>query len=205
MEFVKFEPEKLICIDMCNEAIEIKNESMQKMCLELVIKQYFEYGTFELHNIIDLHPLALDELMEVNTSWRYHWPMTLFNALLKWAEDKQPAVFKDLKAFRELVSGRLECIRFSLMSSEDFGQCMELVPSGFFTADEIAITMMRINHPDDQPDEDERITFPFYKRSYVRVYKYSAPRVFMENYSSISTERYNDLHEFDYSDPYNDF
>lgn len=165
MKFLRRKIREKDWVQIFNEAYLLKSEAMQLICLKVVGDKRFPFTDIKIVQLFDLMPAALEKVMQVKNLMENVDPMKMFKALLQWATKKQRAAVDDPPTLRELVNGHLKCVRFSVMDAKKFGDCLKLLPSGFFTTAEIAVTMSRISRPDEQPEEDATIALPFYKRT----------------------------------------
>lgn len=134
----------------------LTNELTQK-CLAIIQENTDQLFAVE-QSIFDLDVAALALVL------RLDWlcidsEVQLFDELLKWArhriivsDDQQPSSTGSRHwptpptaiMLRGTLQGRLDLIRFSNMTYDQFGECLQLVEPTFFTHEEIATTFMRI-------------------------------------------------------------
>lgn len=137
----------------------LTNELTQK-CLSIIQENTDQLFAVE-QSIFDLDVDALALVL------RLDWlcidsEVQLFDEMLKWArhriisdvsDEQQPAASSGSRhcpavptvtMLRSELEGRLDLIRFSNMTYDQFGECLQLVEPTFFTNEEIATTFMRI-------------------------------------------------------------
>lgn len=147
---------------ICNRSFSLFNEVIQKLCLSLINNELHLLNTERLY---DLTPKALDLVMMANSNDRQLEPVKMFKALLRWGRAHKFGKHLNLddgKTLREFIENRLKFVRFKLMSPKEFSICMQLVPPGFFSPDEISA--MQCNVDTDSDNDDSALGTEFNQR-----------------------------------------
>lgn len=118
----------------------LDNELTQK-CLQLI--QSHTYRLFDdQQHILDLNVQVLEKVFQLllnipNEVW-------LFAEMLKWARRSLAQEDQTAAGLRKSLRGRLNFVRFSQMTVDQFTKCVDMVEEPFFTMEEVCTTLMRI-------------------------------------------------------------
>lgn len=131
------------CTMYCKVHLLTKNE-FAISCRKFISAHITQLLFGDEHNILDIDNEVLDDVFDVFSLDID--AVKLFEEVLMWAGrqcgkmDRKPTGAK----LRKTIGGRLNIVRFSRMTSEEFTTCLRMVPASFFTMDEIDTTYSRI-------------------------------------------------------------
>lgn len=127
--------------------LHLMDNALTKECLQVIqanTDQLFADG----NNLFDLELAALGQIFKLDVLL-LDSDVELFRVLLEWGRAQSSESAKhDLASMgnrlRETLNGRLQFIRFTAMTIEQFGQCIQMVDPSFFTNDEICTAYQHI-------------------------------------------------------------
>lgn len=126
----------------------VDNE-LTKQCLfyiQMNARNLLNHESSKKHmNLFNLGLDALGKIMALDLSIASE--VVLFEKLLLWARTECEAqkLVPNGENLRRTTRGRLQLIRFSAMTSDDFGRCVRLAGPAFFTVEEIGTIFIHLN------------------------------------------------------------